>query len=108
MLKAMLEERFGLQARIATKKVEVIALQMAKPDTLGPGLRVSTGSCSGSSADALPNEAVRSPSEVGRGPTDPPMVPASDCRAAVENEENRREGPDDDPRWRRAGLTPRR
>ena len=57
MLKAMLEERFGLQARIATKKVEVIALQMAKPDTLGPGLRVSTGSCSGSSADALPNEA---------------------------------------------------
>jgi len=82
MLKGMLEDRFGLQARVATKKVEVIALQLAKPGTLGPGLRPSTGTCSGSSTDAPPDDAGRSPSEV-RGPSDAATVPTSECRTAI-------------------------
>jgi uncharacterized protein (TIGR03435 family) len=73
MLRAMLEDRFRLQARIVTKKVEVIALQLAKPDRLGPGLRPSTVTCRGTPADTPPSQA-------GRVAQDPATVPTSDCR----------------------------
>ncbi len=80
MLKAMLEDRFGLQARVSTKKVEVIALQLAKPGTLGPGLRPSTANCHGSSSDAPTDAAGRGLSQAGPVSPDQPTMVAPECR----------------------------
>jgi uncharacterized protein (TIGR03435 family) len=56
LLRGLLEDRFALQARIATKKVSVIALQLATPDQVGPGLRPSAAACRGPFTDASPDE----------------------------------------------------
>jgi uncharacterized protein (TIGR03435 family) len=61
MLRALLEDRFALQARIATKKVNVNALRLAKPEELGPGLRPSTAECRGVFTDASPDAASPRP-----------------------------------------------
>jgi uncharacterized protein (TIGR03435 family) len=39
MLRTMLEDRFALRVRVTTKKMNVIALRLAKRDTPGPALR---------------------------------------------------------------------
>jgi uncharacterized protein (TIGR03435 family) len=61
MLHALLEDRFALQARIATKKVDVTALRLVKPDKLGPGLRPSAAECRGPFTDASAGEAEPRP-----------------------------------------------
>jgi uncharacterized protein (TIGR03435 family) len=76
MLKAMLEDRFGLQARVGTKKVEVVALRLTKPDTLGPGLRPSLGACRGASSTDAPTDASDGV------PSDAATQPAPECRPA--------------------------
>ncbi len=40
MLRALLEDRFSIQTRIATKQVSVTALRVAKPEKLCPYLRI--------------------------------------------------------------------
>lgn len=46
MLRALLEERFKLRARVALTDVDVLALQLARVDRQrGPGLRRSTSDC---------------------------------------------------------------
>lgn len=47
MLRALLEDRFELRARIDMKTMQVTALRLAKPGTPGPGLRPSAAGCLG-------------------------------------------------------------
>jgi uncharacterized protein (TIGR03435 family) len=61
MLRMLLEDRFALRARIATKKVDVTALRLAKPERLGPGLRPSAAECRGPSTLASPDEELPRP-----------------------------------------------
>jgi uncharacterized protein (TIGR03435 family) len=56
LLRGLLEDRFALRARIATKKASVIALHLAKPEQVGPGLRPSAAACRGPFTDASPGE----------------------------------------------------
>jgi uncharacterized protein (TIGR03435 family) len=50
MMRALLAERFKLQAHMETRKIRFFALVLAKPEKLGPQLRVHSAadSCSGS------------------------------------------------------------
>jgi len=59
MLRAVLEERFALQARIVTKKVDVTGLRLVKSETLG--LRPSEAACRGPFTEASPDEAPPRP-----------------------------------------------
>jgi uncharacterized protein (TIGR03435 family) len=59
MLRVFLEDRFALQARVETRKVDVVALRLAKPDTLGPYLHPSTPECLSAFADPALDEAAR-------------------------------------------------
>ena len=61
MLRALLEDRFALKARIEMKKLDVAALQLAKPERLGPGLRPSAAECRGPFTDASTGEAPPRP-----------------------------------------------
>jgi uncharacterized protein (TIGR03435 family) len=45
MLRAMLEDRFAVQARIGTKQMSVTALRVKTPDKLGPAIRPSSAEC---------------------------------------------------------------
>ena len=61
MLRALLEDRFALQARIATKEVDVMAMRLVKPGTTGAGLRPSSAECRGPFPDPSPGEATPRP-----------------------------------------------
>jgi len=54
MLRAMLEDRFALQARVSTKQVSVVALRVTPPDKLGPAIHPSSSECQRESADSSP------------------------------------------------------
>jgi uncharacterized protein (TIGR03435 family) len=51
MLRALLEDRFALKTRIETKNLDVTALRLAKPDTLGPAIRPTSAQCRGPFTD---------------------------------------------------------
>jgi uncharacterized protein (TIGR03435 family) len=56
MLRALLEERFQMKARVETKRVDVYALRLSKNTREpGPGLRRSTATCRGPYTDQTPN-----------------------------------------------------
>jgi uncharacterized protein (TIGR03435 family) len=61
MLRALLEDRFALRARIASTKVDVTAMRLVKPDKLGPKLRPSSAECLGPFTEASPGEASPRP-----------------------------------------------
>jgi uncharacterized protein (TIGR03435 family) len=61
MLRALLEDRFALMARVEPRNADVTALLLAKPDVLGPGLRRSEAACRGPFTDAAPDEAPPRP-----------------------------------------------
>jgi uncharacterized protein (TIGR03435 family) len=56
MLRALLEERFGLKATIQKRTVDVTALRLAKPGVPADGLRPSTVECQGPNANPSPGE----------------------------------------------------
>jgi uncharacterized protein (TIGR03435 family) len=59
MLRALLEDRFALQARIATARVDVSALRLARKERLGPGLRPSVAVCEGPVAEVEQSSPAR-------------------------------------------------
>jgi uncharacterized protein (TIGR03435 family) len=61
MLRALLEDRFALMARVEPRNADVTVLLLAKPDVLGPGLRRSGAACRGPFTDASPDEAPPRP-----------------------------------------------
>ena len=62
MLRALLENRFKLEARIENRKVDVYALRLSNRDgKLGPGLRKSADDCLGPSAAVPPDDSGRRP-----------------------------------------------
>jgi uncharacterized protein (TIGR03435 family) len=62
MLRSLLEERFQMQARLETKRVDVYAVRLANEHgEPGPRLRPSTGECLGPYTDPPRDEALSAP-----------------------------------------------
>jgi uncharacterized protein (TIGR03435 family) len=61
MLRTMLEDRFALRARIGTRSMSVLVLQLAKPDKLGPAIRLSSAECRARASASLSPTASQSP-----------------------------------------------
>lgn len=59
MLRALLEDRFSIETRVATKKVTAIALRVSDTKQLGPYLRRSSGECREPVVDSSPDETAR-------------------------------------------------